>query len=590
MTSTLAVTWNDKKGRLPAMVLSAAMLLTLLPTPAGTAARSATTELVSVIVREMPRAGITPERFVEALGGSVGSHISIIDGFTAVVPESAVPRLETSPEVLSVTPDVRIQLTSDLDGHDVDHDPNSMFRIAQEETAAGEFWNDGFTGNGVGVALVDSGVLPVEGLVSPGKVVNGPDLSFESQVPGLDHMDTFGHGTHMAGIIAGRDSDVSRVQKGDKEHFLGMAPDAHIVNLKVADAFGAADVSQVLAAIDWVVAHKNDPGLNIRVLNLSFGTDGVQDYLLDPLTYAVEAAWHSGIVVVVAAGNRGYGSSKLNNPAYDPYVIAVGAAKTDGNYEAKHDTVADFSSRGDVLRGPDLVAPGTSVASLRAPGSFIDEANPSARVAERFFRGSGTSQAAAVVSGAAALIVQQRPTITPDKVKALLMKTANPIVGATTAAQGAGLIDLKDAKKASAPLLATQVWPRSSGLGSLELARGTAHLADGDVVLSGEQDIFGTAWDPATWATLAAQGTTWSGGDWLGKTWSGGCWCGSSWTGKTWSGATWSGLTWSGKTWSGDEWTGKTWSGKTWSGLTWSGKTWSGATWSGDVWSGSYWA
>jgi subtilisin family serine protease len=591
MAPTLAVTWNDKKGHVRATLTALALVVAILSTPAGQQVRTASAETVSVIVREMPRAGDVPERLVATLGGTVESHISIIDGFTALVPESSMSDLTGSPAILSVTPDARIQLTS-VDGHDVAADPNSMYNIGQTEAGAGSYWADGYTGRGVGVALIDSGVLPVEGLTTPGKVVNGPDLSFESQVPQLEHLDTFGHGTHMAGIIAGRDDDTPEpVQKGDQDHFLGMAPGAHIVNIKVADALGAADVSQVIAAIDWVVTHRNDPGMNIRVLNLSFGTDGVQDYLLDPLTFAAEAAWQKGIVVVVAGGNKGYGSTKLNNPAYDPYVIAVGAATTNAKYSADGDTVADFSSRGDALRRPDFVAPGTSVASLRAPGSFIDETNPQARVAGRFFRGSGTSQAAAVVSGAAALIIQQRPEISPDQVKALMVKSAKRIFGATAAEQGAGMIDLRHARDMVTPtkLSVTQMWPRATGLGSLELARGTAHASDGQVTLEGEQDIFGTPWRPSVWTALAAGGTAWSGGDWLGKTWSGGCWCASSWSGTSWEGKTWSGTAWSGKTWSGDTWTGKTWSGKTWSGDGWEGKTWSGKTWSGKTWSGDGW-
>ncbi|MGZ8565492.1 MAG: S8 family serine peptidase [Actinomycetota bacterium] len=586
MARSLAVTWNDRKQRGGATLLTVALITAFL-SPAGQAARSSSIELVSVIVREMPFVGDTPETLVESLGGEVTREIAIIGGFSAIVPEDSVDALDRSPAILSVTPDTRIRLTAA--GYDPKKDPNSLYSIAQEETGAAEFWNDGYSGQGVGVALIDSGVLPVDGLTSPGKIVNGPDLSYESQVPELLYMDTFGHGTHMAGIIAGRDDDAPVVvQKGDEEHFLGIAPDAHIINIKVADAFGATDVSQVLAAIDWVVTHKDDPGLNIRVLNLSFGTDGVQDYLLDPLTYAVEVAWHHGIVVVVAGGNRGFGSSKLSNPAYDPFVIAVGAATTDGEYDAKDDTVAAFSSRGDALRGPDLVAPGTSVASLRAPGSFIDENNPQAVVDGRFFRGSGTSQAAAVVSGAAALIIEQRPAITPDQVKALLMGSTNRIPRAPTAAQGAGLIDLKEARGLSLSTTA-QPWVRATGLGSLDPARGTARVTDGISALDGERDIFGDVWDAPTWAALAASGEAWSEGDWLGKTWSGGCWCGSSWAGKTWSSGTWTARSWSGKTWSSDAWTARSWSGTTWTGDAWTARSWSGKTWSGDVWSGSMW-
>ncbi len=154
----------------------------------------------------------------------------------------------------------------------------------------------GFTGKGVGVALVDTGVVPVPGLDS-GNVRLGPDLSFESQAGPYRYLDTFGHGTHMAGIIVGNDPSTG---------FKGVAPGARLTSVKVGSHDGAVDVSQVIAAVDWVVKHrKDDPANPIRVLNLSYGTDGVQSYQVDPLTHAVENAWRAGIVVVVAAGNRG---------------------------------------------------------------------------------------------------------------------------------------------------------------------------------------------------------------------------------------------------------------------------------------------
>jgi len=266
------------------------------------------------------------------------------------------------------------------------------------------------------VAVIDSGVVPVNGLTTTGKVLNGIDLSFESQSDELRHLDTYGHGTHMAGIIAGRDDDVSStVRSGNSRDFIGMAPGARIVNLKVADAEGATDVSQVIAAIDWVVAHRRDDGMNIRVLNLSFGADGVQDYRLDPLAYAVEVAWRKGIVVVVAAGNRGFGTVKLNNPAYNPHVLAVGASASNGTYSTADDTIPRFSSCGNGQRNPDLLAPGKSIVSLRAANSSADADHPEGRVDSRFFRGSGTSQSAAVVSGAAALVISSAHPSPPTR-------------------------------------------------------------------------------------------------------------------------------------------------------------------------------
>src|SRR6266480_3442729 len=199
-------------------------------------------------------------------------------------------------------------------------------------TGAREVWTrtdpygQKITGRGVGIALVDSGIAPVTGLADPTRVVNGPDLSFESQSPNLRYLDTYGHGTHMAGIIAGRDPNLSDDQLPTTMSFAGMAPGARLVNMKVAAADGAVDVSQVVAAIDWAVAHRKDPNLNIRVLNLSFGTESLQDERLDPLSHAVESAWRNGIVVVVAAGNDGSAATRLIMPAMNPYVLAVGAA------------------------------------------------------------------------------------------------------------------------------------------------------------------------------------------------------------------------------------------------------------------------
>jgi len=197
-----------------------------------------------------------------------------------------------------------------------------MYNVAQV-TGARKAWASGLTGSGVDVALIDSGVTPVAGLDDAGKVVNGPDLSFESQNSGTRYLDTFGHGTFMAGIIAGYDGTLSNGSLSDT--YNGVAPNARVISLKVADAHGNTDVSQVIAAIDWVVQHRKDPGMNIRVLNLSFGTPSMQSYLLDPLSYAAEVAWRKGIVVVVSAGNDGTGTGKLLNPAQDPYVLSVGA-------------------------------------------------------------------------------------------------------------------------------------------------------------------------------------------------------------------------------------------------------------------------
>jgi serine protease AprX len=266
--------------------------------------------------------------------------------------------------------------------------------------------------------------------------------------------------------------------------------------------------------------------------------------------------------VVVSAGNRGYGSSKLNNPASDPYVLAVGASNPNNTDKVDDDTVPSWSSRGDAARGVDLVAPGKSIISLRVPGSAIDTTAPQGRVGQRYFRGSGTSEAAAVVSGTAALLLQQRPTLTPDQLKELLISTAKPLKKATATEQGQGVLAVEAARAAKTPTTATQTWPTATGTGSLELARGTAHITDTDgVALTGEQDVFGQAWDGRMWSGRMWSGDSWTAEGWLGRMWSGRMWSGDSWTGRMWSGRMWSGDTWSGRMWSGNAWSSVQWGG-----------------------------
>jgi serine protease AprX len=507
---------------------------------------------VDVIVREPPGTGNQPERAVEAFGGTVGRHLGIIDAFTASVPGDRLDSLRATPGVSDVTEDAGLELSS-KEVEDQVAQAGSLYTIANQVTGASTMWDAGYTGQGIDVAVIDSGVVPVKGLDDPGKVVYGPDLTLETN-GSAKQKDTYGHGTHMSGIIAGRDPEAKGNKKsGDASNFVGMAPDARIVSVKVADAKGQTDVSQAIAAIDWVVQNRNKNGLNIRVLNMSFGTDGVQDYVLDPLAFAAEQAWHKGIVVVVAVGNEGFGTGKVNNPAYDPYLIAVGSNTANGTATTADDVVSSFSNDGDGTRNPDVVAPGDQVVSLRSSGSYLDKTYPQARIGDRLFRGSGTSQAAAVVSGAAALLVQQRPTATPDQIKALLMGTANAIPNATAAQQGSGLVDLAEARTAPTPN-AVQRFTVSTGLGSLELARGSVHVTVGTRQVRGEVDVRGRAFDVRTWAAGLRNGTNWSGMSWSGMSWSGMSWSGMSWSGMSWSGMSWSGMSWSGMSWSGTDW------------------------------------
>jgi hypothetical protein len=587
MSIAYGVSWTDERPirRVGAfalvLMLSVAALLGTLPLRGGEAP-------ISVIIRSTASSLEAARDQVIAAGGTIDLELGIIDGFKATIPAAAAAGLAMSQFIWSISPDapVHMQSVDPALGYD-SGDDGSMFRIAMSMGAT-QAWSQGYMGKGVDVAMIDTGVVPVPEL--SGRVVFGPDLSVESQVDALRYLDTYGHGTHMAGIIAGRDPSLAPGAVPSSSTFSGIAPESRVVSVKVANYNGTTDVSQVLAAIDWVVQHKNSGNLNIRVLNLSFGTDGTQDYRLDPLTYAAEVAWRAGIVVVAAGGNEGFGSATLNNPAYDPFVIAVGADDTRGSTGSGNDLVPAFSSRGE-SRKVDLVAPGKSIISLRAAGSYIDMNNAAGRVGDRFFRGSGTSQAAAATSGAVALLLQQRPDLTPDQVKWILRESAAPMPSEDSLAKGRGLLRVDRAISTSTPAasVAAQNFEPATGLGSLDASRGNIKVKDNGATLSGERDIFGSDFSTADWAPRSADGTSWNGGSWMGRQLTGDTWCASSWTGSSWTGSSWTGSSWTGSSWTGSSWTGSSWTGSSWTGSSWTGSSWTGSSWTGSSWTGSSW-
>ena len=570
------VSWLTDAGKATRRAALAAALLGVgalgLPS-AGAGPR----DNVTVIVRVED--GSRAARLFSAVGGRLEAGW---DGHTvrAVVPREAVDRLRDVPGVIEVAVEPTINFNAQSEPvaendpnnepgafveNDFRHNEGGLSFPAASLDVVGDIVNTErarrrTNGAGVDVALIDTGVAPVEGV---GAVINGPDLSFDGDNPDMTHLDAYGHGTHLAGII-----------NGDTPAAPGIAPGARIVNVKVGAADGAVDVSQVIAAIDWTVQNRNTNGMNIRVMVLAYGTDSVQPYEIDPLAAAVENAWRNGIVVVAAAGNRGTDAGSLDNPALDPWIIAVGASEPNGTYSTSDDTMAPFSNAGSASRNADVVAPGRSIVSLRVPGGYVDTEYPEGRVGPELFRGSGTSQAAAVVGGAAALLVADRPALTPDQVKYLLESTARPLrYQEADLRQGEGVIDVSRAMRARTPLDrdATQAFNLSDGSGSLEASRGTYHVASPEnVVLEGEYTVW-NVWDGTSWSGTSWSGTSWSGNSWRGTSWSGGGWTGTSWSGTSWSGGSWLGTSWSGTSWSGQSWSGNSWRGTSWSGNSWRG-------------------
>jgi serine protease AprX len=524
MNVVWGIRWDRDDDRRRRALLALALLAVLAAVAVVLLARSGPSAATqAVIVRAEPDGLAAAQRAVERAGGTVGQALPIVNGFVAHVPAGSQRDLGGASGVAAVVDDRFVTgWASDDKPAAAAATPGTSLDDVRDAIGAAQ---SGATGAGVDVAVIDTGMVPVAALAARGKVVQGPDFSDQARNPHLAHLDTFGHGTHVAGIIAGSD---------ERSGFTGVAPGARLVNLKAAGADGSTDLAALVSAVGWAVAHRDDDGLNIRVLNLSFGTPPSR-YQRDLLAYALEQAWKAGIVVVTSAGNEGPTTRGLTSPAYDPFVLAVGAEDLAGTAAVDDDVVPAWSSRGDGVRDPDLVAPGRSIVSLRDANSVLDLAHPEARVGDDRFKGSGTSQAAAVVSGAVALLLERRPDLSPDQVKALITASAAPLTGAGHDAQGAGRIDVGRALAAPAPdpAAARQSFEPADIRGILmTLKRGRRHADVGPIGPDG------SSWGGAKWG-----GSSWGGSSWGGSSWGGSSWGGSSWGGSSWGAASWSSLT-----------------------------------------------
>jgi serine protease AprX len=363
-------------------------------------------------------------------------HLGLVNGEAVDIPVKLLDQLLERPEVAYVTPDRKNKPAWD----DAPQPVNDA--IARQ--------NYGVDGTGIGIAVIDSGVFQHDDLQSS-DMKSSRIVYSESFVPGDSSTnDAYGHGTHVAGILAGNGHDSAG-------RFYGIAPNANIINLRVLDANGAGSDSQVIAGINRAIQLKNQ--YNIRVINISLGRPVYESYTLDPLCQAVDAAWKAGITVVVAAGNMGrdnsfgeQGYATIEAPGNDPNVITVGAMSPQGTWTRTDDIVSSFSSKGptllDHILKPDVMAPGNKITSLLSPGSTLGGLAPAAAIIKptqltwlcdvfagqsdcgatspgpQYLQLSGTSMATPVVAAGAALMIQSNPNITPDTIKARMMKTA----------------------------------------------------------------------------------------------------------------------------------------------------------------------
>ena len=478
-----------KSGRVVAALLAAALPLTAATTanaaPSAAARLAATAKQsphkrVTAIVQF--KASVSParaKRIVKAHKGQVTDRLPAVRGFAVKLPAKQARSLKRAKGVIDVTLNTKVSSTG-FDGALTASDyPHT--------TGAVRAWTTGVTGKGVGVAIIDSGI-------------DGDLADFQGRVtnvianPGATEAgDPVGHGTHVAGIVAGDGSD---------GRYTGIAPQADLIAVKTADDDGNSTVLDVINALQFVVEHKDD--LNIKVVNLSVSADTPSSYESDPLDAAAEFAWHAGLVVVAAAGNRGDAADAVQYaPGNDPYVISVGATDEADTRTPDDDVLATFSSRGTTQDGfakPELVAPGAKIVAPLAAGSAFAQLAPATSLVDGgYVRMGGTSMAAPVVAGAAALVLQARPDLSPDQVKAVLTENVS------RTADGQAELNIPAA-------LAARPGRANVGL--------TPNTVVKEALVSAGVDPTRATWTRATWTratwTAAAHGTA---APWARATW-----------------------------------------------------------------------
>jgi serine protease AprX len=415
-----------KKSTLPRFMMVITVLALLLGLAGGmpvTASAQQSSFIVQAASAELAA------KLVTAHGGVITSTFDIINAVAATLSTDEVAQLRQEKDISAITPNGAVKMSEDVTSAALSNSSNKNNKNIPatdypDVTGADKVWAQGVTGDGVTVAILDTGMGELTQLTKttenrPGRIVAWKDFIEKSKNP----RDPNGHGSHVAGIIANS-------EKGEDGEWNGMAPDVNLVGVRVLNEQGAGTYETVISGLQWVIENKER--YDIRVVNLSLVSPVQSPYWADPLDQAVTAAWAHGLTVVAAAGNSGPAAMTITVPGNNPYVITVGAFTdnfTPSNWN--DDYIAPFSAAGPTLDGftkPDLVAPGGHIVSIIPESSYLAREYPENVLKGHYFKLAGTSQATAVVSGMAALIISKNPDLRPDQVKMRLTSTALPWV------------------------------------------------------------------------------------------------------------------------------------------------------------------
>ena len=500
---------------------------------------------VEVIVQLRQGADVAAaKKLVSAVGGQVTRELRIINGFGAELKAAKAVSLASAPGVEHVSLNAAVKKTA------ADFHADDLATAYNGAIYTQKAWDGKYTGKGVGVAVIDTGIagdLP-DFQVSQSDPASRVIASAVVNPSASSSNDGLGHGTHIAGLIAGNGYNRNNATQGK---YVGVAPEANLISVKAGDEHGGATVLDVIDGLQFVVDYKND--YNIRVVNLSLRSTEAQSYKTDPLDAAVESAWFNGITVVVAAGNEGTDADAVSYaPANDPYVITVGGTDDKGTKKVDDDSVASWSSRGitqDGILKPDILAPGARLVSTLAPGSDYASLCPDCVTEGDYFRVGGTSMSAAVLSGVVADLVQAKPTWTPDQIKGTLTKKdrGRDIKKVTTAlgvTVSGTLLERPDVASLSPTSIVGRLVAvdKVIGLGKPDPAA-NANLTSNTLVdpATGAIDYERASWSRASWSQAAdVLRASWSRASWSRASWSATSESCTDFERASWSRASWS--------------------------------------------------
>lgn len=443
---------------------------------------------VSVIIQAEDLTELTA--VVQANGGVITQDLHIIQALAVEIPAGRLLQIAARPDVRWISPNDQVASTGKPPkGGDSSTD---FVNYYLDTLNVRSVWDMGYQGEGIGVAVIDSGISPV----------NDFDSRIVARIPfnsDLNVVDSYGHGTHVGGIVGGNGTNSNGA-------YTGVAPQANLFSLNVSNSDGMAYEADVVAAMQWV--YDNKDAYNIRVVNLSINSTAVSSYHESPMDAAAEILWFNGVVVVASAGNSGT-SAQIDTvsaaPANDPFIITVGSTNENGTSRKQDDTIPAFSATGwtlDYHWKPDIFAPGKDIVSVLAQNSKWKQDYPERVTPDgKYFKLSGTSMSAPMVSGAAALLLEAEPQLTPDQVKYRLTWAADVI-------NGNPYLDVEKA-------ITWQIYGNAN-----------TNLEASQLLWTGEEPV---VWDSVAWNSVAWNSVAWNSVAWNSVAWNSVAWNSVSW-------------------------------------------------------------